>query len=345
MLLSANIFQPLISVFEAVLKFFHNSVGVPWGWSIVFLTICVRLLLVPLMLRQFHSMQALQRLQPEMKKIQQKYKDDKQRQQQEMMKFYRENNVNPLASCLPMVAQLPVFISLYYMLRQSLRNDICYGKQVAFRAHFAHVHNISLHAAAGQTVACGPRNGAGFLFINDLTNSATGLTLVVLLILYVGTQLASSLLMATPTMDKTQRQLMLVMPLFFVLFIIRFPAGVIVYWVTTNTWTMMQQYVFRRRIAHLRPAMPGGGPDVPAGVGNGAGLAGDGNGGGLSGGIGAVIRNMRGKAADGVDEAPSVGVSRSGGDSRSGGGEAPRPAGATPPRPPRKRKKRSGRRR
>ncbi len=122
---TANIFQPLIDVFETVLKFFHNTVGVPWGWSIVLLTVAVRACLIPLTVKQFGSMQRLQQLQPEMKAIQAKYKEDKQRQQQEMMKFYKENKVNPLGSCLPLAAQLPVFISLFYMLRQSLRVDIC----------------------------------------------------------------------------------------------------------------------------------------------------------------------------------------------------------------------------
>ena len=89
-----------------------------------------------------------------------------------------------------------------------------------------------------HTIPCGPNNGASFLFIPDLTNKATGAVLVVLILLYVGTQLGSSLLMSSPTMDKTQRQIMLVMPLFFVIFIINFPAGVIVYWITTNTWTI-----------------------------------------------------------------------------------------------------------
>src|ERR1019366_420606 len=106
MLVTANIFQPLIDVFEAVLKFIHNNLGVSWGFSIVLLTVVIRAVLIPLTLKQFHSMQALQN----------KYKEDKQRQQQEIMKFYKENKVNPLGSCLPLVAQLPVFISLFYML-------------------------------------------------------------------------------------------------------------------------------------------------------------------------------------------------------------------------------------
>ncbi len=129
MFIDANIFQPLIDVFEAVIKFFHNSVGVPWGWSIVLLTVAVRALLIPLTVKQFGSMQRMQQLGPQMKEIQKKYKDDKERQQQEMMRFYKENNVNPLGSCLPLVAQIPVFISLFYMLRTSLRIDICRAHQ------------------------------------------------------------------------------------------------------------------------------------------------------------------------------------------------------------------------
>ena len=113
---------------------------------------------------------------------------------------------------------------------------------------------------------CGPHNGAGFLFIPDLTNKATGAVLVVLIVLYVGTQLASSLMMSSPTMDKTQRQIMLVMPLFFVIFIINFPAGVIVYWITTNTWTIGQQYIVRRRLGPI-------GPPVAAATGGSDGAA------------------------------------------------------------------------
>src|SRR5579875_258430 len=124
MLVTANIFQPLIDVFESVLKAFH-SVGLSWGLSIVLLTVAVRAVLLPLTFRQIKSMVRMQALAPQMKEIQKKYKDNKERQSQEMMKFYRENNVNPLGSCLPLVLQLPVFVGLYYMLRESLRKDIC----------------------------------------------------------------------------------------------------------------------------------------------------------------------------------------------------------------------------
>src|SRR6201996_2787313 len=136
MLVTANILQPLIDVFEAVLKFFHTNVGISWGWSIVLLTVVMRAILVPLTVKQFHSMQKLQKMQPQLKALQNKYKDDKQHQQQELMKFYKENQINPLGSCLPLVAQLPVFISLFYMLRQSLRGDICPEVQAAFKANY-----------------------------------------------------------------------------------------------------------------------------------------------------------------------------------------------------------------
>src|SRR5882757_10497592 len=121
----ANIFQPIIDVFEQVLLFFHNTVGLGWGLSIIFLTITVRALMVPLTVKQFKSMQAMQRLQPQIKAMQEKYKDDKARLNQETMKFYQENKVNPFASCLPLLAQMPVFISLFYMLRKDLKEDIC----------------------------------------------------------------------------------------------------------------------------------------------------------------------------------------------------------------------------
>jgi YidC/Oxa1 family membrane protein insertase len=321
MFVFANIFQPLIDVFEAVLVFFHNSLGVPWGWAIVLLTVVIRALLVPLTLKQFHSMQRLQRLQPEMKAIQQKYKDDKQRQQQEIMKFYKENQVNPFGSCLPLAAQLPVFISLFYMLRSTLRHDICPGLN-------------PLHAA--HTVPCGSHGGAGFLFIPDLTNNAHGAVLVALIVLYVGTQLASTMMMSSPTMDKTQQRLMMLMPLFFVIFIVSFPAGVILYWITTNAWTILQQYFVRKRLGPMTPPVAatadsanGGGRAAPA-AGRGSPAAGNGS---SAGGLAGLLRGRFKPAEDAGEEPATV------------AGRARERRSAAPPPPPRKKKKRSGRRR
>jgi YidC/Oxa1 family membrane protein insertase len=324
LLVTANIFQPLIDVFEAVLKFFHNSIGIPWGWAIVLLTICVRAILVPLTVKQIRSMARMQQLAPQMKEIQTKYKEDKQRQQQEMMKFYKENNVNPLSSCLPLAAQLPVFISLYYMLRQSLRIDICPDWQKA------HNHGV---LSAAHTVACGSHGQSGFLFIGDITDKATGATLIVLILLYVGSQLASSLMMSGAMTDPMQRRIMMFLPLLFVVFVIQFPAGVLVYWITTNLWTIGQQYVVKQRIGPMRPATAGGPP--PPGGGGGGGRS-DGGGppkgggpngsGGSGGGLGALIRKPKETEAE---KQPVASGAR----------------GGPPPRPPRKKKKRSGRRR
>ncbi len=317
----ANIFQPLIDVFEQVLLFFHKTVGAGWGLSIVLLTLLIRAALIPLTLRQFRSMQGLQRLQPQMKALQAKYKDDKQRLNQEMMTFYRENKVNPLGSCLPLAFQMPVFVGLFYMLRKDLRHNIC--PQIN-----------PLHAV--HTRPCGAHNGAEFLFIPDLTNKATGIVLIVLIVLYVGSQLASSLLMSV-TADKTQRNIMLFLPLIFVSFIISFPSGLIVYWITTNVWTIVQQYIVRKRVGPMVPAASPGGTGATEGAKEPPSLS----------KVLGMLGGSRGEAGNG--DAPSgAAVSGATGEVAT---RAPAPAtagarrvGAAPPPPPRKKKKRSGRR-
>jgi YidC/Oxa1 family membrane protein insertase len=324
----ANIFQPLIDIFGPVLVVFHSIIGGSWGWSIIALTVVVRALLLPLAFKQMHSMQKLQRVAPQMKAIQAKYNDDKQRQQQEIMKFYKENDINPFASLLPLVAQIPVFIGLFYTLQTRLREDICPGLQAAFRHAYAAHHHIPLHEAAGHTVACHGLNGSSWLFIHDLTNTATGRTLIVLIVLYVGTQLASSLMLRAPTMDQTQRRLMMLLPLLFVILIIRFPAGLILYWITTNTWTMGQQWVIRRRIGPVVPVVPvapapslGGRSGWRAAAANGDA---SGGGDGLSG-------LLRGQPKPEEKQPATVGSSA-------------RARREAPPPPPRKKRKRSGRR-
>jgi YidC/Oxa1 family membrane protein insertase len=315
-LLASNPLQPLINFFEAILKFFHDTVGIQWGWSIIALTILVRAALLPLTFKQFHSMQRLAHLQPEMKKIQAKYKDDKERMNQEMMKFYRENKVNPAASCLPMVAQFPVFISLYYMLRVDLRRDICPELNGPGSEHYA------------NPIPCGSTGDSSFLFIPDLTDKATGGVLIALIVLYVGSQMASTLLMSTTT-DRTQRLIFLALPFLFVTFVIRFPAGLLVYWITTNLWTIVQQMIIRRRLGPLRPATPEG--ESP---------------GGLFGGLGGL-----GGARAASDDGSSGGNSGSKSPTKdrelakTGGREPKGRASSRPPAPPRKKKKRSGRRR
>jgi len=229
-IVEANILQPLIDVVNGVLKFFHDNVGLSWGGAIIALTIVTRAILIPLTYRQLKGMRALQALQPQIKEIQEKYKNDRQRMQQEMMRFYQENKVNPFAACIPLLAQLPVFFTLFSVLRHELPVDI--------------------GCKAGE---CGSE--ASFLFINDLTAKAHGTELVILLVLYVGTQLLSGMVMSL-TADKSQRTMMFILPLVFVPFVINFPAGLILYWITTNVWTIGQQYTIQRLIPPPHVATP-----------------------------------------------------------------------------------------
>ena len=234
-MVEANILQPLIDVVNSLLKFFHDSAGLSWGMSIIALTVVTRAILVPLTYRQIKGMRALQALQPQIKEILAKFKNDRQRMQQEMMRFYQENKVNPFASCIPLLAQLPVFITLFYVLQKDLRFDIC-GQSAKTCSEFAESQGHS----AGFF-------GESFLFIPDLTAKAEGSVLITLLVLYVGTQLLSGLVMAV-TADKSQRMIMLVLPFIFVPFIINFPAGLVLYWITTNIWTIGQQFAIKKII-------------------------------------------------------------------------------------------------
>ena len=303
-------FSPLITLFEHVMVFIHDHlVGGSWGFAIVGLTVLIRAILVPLTFKQLKSMQEMQRLAPQINVLKEKYKEDKQRQQQELMKFYQENKINPLASCLPLVMQLPVFISLFYMLRTDLKKHIC-GAQL-------HAHGI-ISAKAIEKANCNAvaPHSAKFLFLPDITNKATGLALIVLIVLYVGSQLASTLI-ATATADPNQRRLMLLLPVVFVVILYRYPAGLLVYWITTNVWTIGQQYLIKR---HMGP------PIKPAEVAVDA----------TNGKPARSMRQILGGAVAGA--APAAAPSPASGSSSPS-------SSASPPRPPRKKKKRSGRRR
>lgn len=249
----ASPLTPIEDLLRSVLDWLHGSVGLPWAWSIVALTVLVRMVLVPLTVKQIHSMQAMQAHAPQMKEIQKKYKDDKQKQQEELMKFYRENQINPLASCLPMVAQLPVFFALYYVLR-----------------------DLSNHPPGGQAAV---ESGA-FAWLHVVPNITDAITDhwsgYVLIVIYILSQLASTYYMST-TMEKSQRTIMLAMPLVFAIFILHpvgtavFPTGLLLYWVTTNLWTVGQGLVTRRLVPRTPAPAPkkssrGGGDDS----GNGA---------------------------------------------------------------------------
>jgi YidC/Oxa1 family membrane protein insertase len=299
-------FSPLISLFESIMVFIHaHLVGGSWGLAIVGLTVLIRAILVPLTFRQLKSMQEMQRLAPQINALKEKYKEDKQRQQQEIMKFYQENKINPLASCLPLVMQLPVFISLFYMLRTDLKKRIC---GPALHAH-GFITSKQIEKVTCNQVA---PHSAKFLFLPDITAKATGVALVALIVLYVGSQVFSTLI-ATATADPNQRRLMLLLPVVFVVILYRYPAGLLVYWITTNLWTIAQQSVIRRRM----PPPPK--VEAPPGAANGKPTR------SLKEAFASVTAGAGARAAEAPATGPSVPVS--------------------PPPPPRKKKKRSGRRR
>jgi YidC/Oxa1 family membrane protein insertase len=212
-----NPLKPIEDLLTSLLEWFHGTVGLSWAWSIVALVVLVRIVLVPVMVRQIHSMQNLQAHAPEMKEIQQRWKHDRQRQNEELMKFYRENKINPAASCLPIVLQIPIFISLFYVLKDFERE--------IFPSY--------------------PGSSLEFLGLVDITQPTIDGWGPVLLVVYVASQLTSSYYMSV-SMQKAQRILMLVLPIVFIPFILRFPAGLMIYWMTTNLWTTGQGVVTRR---------------------------------------------------------------------------------------------------
>jgi len=288
----ANVLQPLIDACQWILEFWHDLIDEndnldgSWGIAIILMTFTVRIVILPLTFKGVKSMQRLQTLQPKIKEIQERYKDDRQRMNQEVMAFYQREKVNPLGSCLPLLLQVPFFISLFYLLRSD-----------TFKADIA--------------------DNPGFLAIDNLAEKVTDPVLLgVLIVLYVGTQLAASAVTAISA-DPTQRRIMFALPFVFVIFIINFQAGLIVYWITTNVWTVGQQLMVRKLYPKPAPLDPR--DAVPE------------------------TRPARGKPV------AAAAVAADGGNS-SAKEKAKAPAGnggsaKAPPQSPRKKKKRSGRRR
>src|SRR4051812_44963577 len=279
----------------------------------------IRLAILPLTFKQVRSMQEMQRFSPEIQRIRERYKEDKTRQNEELMKLYQEHGFNPLSSCLPLVLQLPFFFGLY----QTLRSQ----------------HFIDEVHASGSS---------GFLFIPDITEPLKGHTgaLIVMIVLYVGTQLGSSYVSSLNVQDKNQRRLLFIFPFVFVPVVINFEAGLLIYWITTNFFTISQQLVIRKFLPAPEPHAAGS-----------LSAKGDDEGGG-----GTSRKKKRGffaQAAEGARAAREDGgkasaktpakerkapakqaKASSGSNGKDGGG--PRKA---PPPSPRKKKKRTGRRR
>jgi len=201
-------FHPLAKPLMVVLKFFYSFIG-NYGFAVILLTVCIKLIFWPLTQKSYKSMKGMQKLQPEMKKMREKYGKDKQKLNQEMMGFYKENKVNPLGGCLPMVIQIPVFFALYRVLLGSIEL----------------------------------RHAPFMLWITDL--SARDPYYVTPLIM--GVTMFIQQKMQPTNMDPTQAKIMLMMPVVFTFMFLNFPSGLVLYWLTNNLLTILQQYLIRRQ--------------------------------------------------------------------------------------------------
>ncbi|MFE4665850.1 membrane protein insertase YidC [Streptomyces sp. NPDC056716] len=222
---------------------FGPDTGWAWGLSIVSLVILIRICLIPLFVKQIKATRAMQTLQPEMKKIQERYKNDKQRQSEEMMKLYKETGTNPLSSCLPILAQSPFFFALYHVLNSIANNDTIgvINERLLASAQKAHIFGAPL--ASKFTDGSAEVTALGSTITDVRVVTAIMIVLMSLSQFYTQRQLMTKNVdtsVKTPFMQQ-QKMLMYVFPVIFAVFGINFPVGVLVYWLTTNVWTMGQQ--------------------------------------------------------------------------------------------------------
>lgn len=209
-----GLFSPIVNILGTVLLYFHQNLGLQWWLSIVLLTVIIRTLLFPLTVRQVRSMRAMQELRPEMEKIRSKYKDNRQKQQEEQMKLFQENKVNPLGGCLPLLVQMPIIIGIFYVIRK-------FGGGVA-----------------GAEALYPSFQSGGILWFQNLSVHDP---LYILPILSAVTMLAS-MEVTNKAMEPQQRWLMRLMPIGITVFLWSFPAGLFVYWITSNIITLVQNY-------------------------------------------------------------------------------------------------------
>jgi YidC/Oxa1 family membrane protein insertase len=228
-----SILTPVEDVLTWTLEEFHTTLGLTWAWSVIAVTLVVRMLLVPLTVRQIHSMQRMQQYLPQMKEIQKRYKADRGKQNEELMKFYKEHQINPASSCLPILPQIPIFFALYFVLRDF--DDEIYPKYPASTLDW-------------------------LSFVPDITANITDhWSGYVLLAVYVASQVASTWYMPMATTSQAQRYIFLALPFVFAIFIVNppggatFPVGLLLYWMTTNLWTVGQGIVTRRLREQTKP--------------------------------------------------------------------------------------------
>ncbi len=253
-------FDPIYNFFGAILAFFYGLIP-NLGVSIILLTIVVMLVVFPLTAKQAKAMMHMQRAQPEIKKLQAKYKHDRQKLNEEVMKFYQENKINPLAGCLPLLVQLPIFLALFRVMRDPYKHI---PKSSDLYAAFCTGPNGKLHT--GDCTVQGLPNAQHFLGM-DLSQHATGVAGGFLdalpYFLLVGAVIVTAFLQSrqsrrnAPNMTSQMAMVTTVLPIAFGLFSLQFPAGLVLYFLVSNLWRLGQQELIMRKITGpIRAAGP-----------------------------------------------------------------------------------------
>jgi len=251
------ILSPLEYAISAVLVFWHNifslvldpALGVTWALSIVGLVVTVRILIIPLFVKQVKSQRNLQVLQPRMKELQKKYAGDREKLGQEMMKLYKETGTNPLASCFPILLQAPIFFALFRVLQYGISQQQPLGffkgrEELLLQAYEGTIFGVPLWAYFLGTIGTNSpelvASGANFTTVRIMT--------LILVVFMSGTtfltqrQLMVKNMAADNPMAQQQKILLYVFPIIFAVGGVGFPIGVLIYWSTTNVWSMGQQF-------------------------------------------------------------------------------------------------------
>jgi YidC/Oxa1 family membrane protein insertase len=255
-----SIFNPLyiavswviMTIHDLLSPIFNKDSGVTWALSIMGLVIIIRIILIPLFVKQIKSQRALTALQPHMKEIQKKYKDDRQKQSEEMMKLYKEHKTNPLASCFPILAQAPIFFALFTVLNGIGANPIV-TRGVLTQAD---------GASAAKAEFFGAPISETFMSSNITTVKIVTAALIIFMSATTFTTQRQLMTKGMPKMDssnnmmlKQQKVMLYAFPLIFAFSGVHFPVGVLIYWSTTNLWTWGQQfYVIKRNPTPGSPA-------------------------------------------------------------------------------------------
>ena len=252
------ILNPLYNLVSGIIVLFHNLLsplfgkdsGVTWSLSIMGLVVIIRIVLIPLFVKQIKSQRALTALQPHMKEIQKKYKDDRQKQSEEMMKLYKEHKTNPLASCFPILAQAPIFFALFTVL-----NGIAAKTDAGVSAPIARGFLKGEYlTSAAQAEFFGAKISQTFLGSDDMKVKLVTVLLIFIMSATTFTTQRQLMTKGMPKMDSSnnmmlqQQKIMLYLfPLIFAISGVNFPVGVLIYWSTTNFWTWGQQYYVIKR--------------------------------------------------------------------------------------------------